>query len=127
MAISPLETVRLDEFPLFRRCTTDLLDIGTGGESIYGEKFEDEAFPTKHTTPFLLSMVRRNTLRRSLSHSHTLLSELDTLRPMLAQILTVPNSSSHVPLRPTLTESTSYLAKSSAANPSVRRSFPYHT
>lgn len=30
---------------------------GTGGESIYGEKFEDEAFPVKHEKPFLLSMV----------------------------------------------------------------------
>ncbi|KAL0945835.1 hypothetical protein HGRIS_012118 [Hohenbuehelia grisea] len=30
---------------------------GTGGESIYGEKFEDEAFPVKHTKPFLLSMA----------------------------------------------------------------------
>lgn len=31
--------------------------LGTGGESIYGEKFEDEAFPVKHTKPFLLSMA----------------------------------------------------------------------
>jgi peptidyl-prolyl isomerase D len=30
---------------------------GTGGESIYGEKFEDEAFPKKHDRPFLLSMA----------------------------------------------------------------------
>lgn len=32
---------------------------GTGGESIYGEKFEDEAFlpEYKHTKPFLLSMA----------------------------------------------------------------------
>ena len=30
---------------------------GTGGESIYGEKFADEAFPVKHTKPFFLSMV----------------------------------------------------------------------
>lgn len=30
---------------------------GTGGESIYGEKFEDEAFPEKHDKPFLLSMA----------------------------------------------------------------------
>lgn len=30
---------------------------GTGGESIYGNKFDDEAFPKKHERPFLLSMA----------------------------------------------------------------------
>jgi peptidyl-prolyl isomerase D len=30
---------------------------GTGGESIYGEKFADEPFVMKHDSPFLLSMA----------------------------------------------------------------------
>ena len=57
---SPLEMVPLycliSHRPLpiisYSTCLT-----GTGGESIYGDKFEDEAFDVNHTKPFLLSMV----------------------------------------------------------------------
>ena len=47
-------------------------NVGTGGESIYGEKFEDEAFALKHTRPFFLSMVRRSPCR-ALSFSRLLI------------------------------------------------------
>ena len=57
-------------FPLRGSSASSLArNVGTGGESIYGEKFADEAFPIKHTQPFLLSMVRRSPCRTLLFSS----------------------------------------------------------
>ena len=51
---------------------------GTGGESIYGEKFEDEAFTVKHTKPFLLSMVRTTPYFAYLVHDSLTISSFGT-------------------------------------------------
>lgn len=55
VAISLLEMV-ITNF-VIHYCQLSDHSKGTGGESIYGDKFEDEAFPVKHEKPFLLSMV----------------------------------------------------------------------
>jgi len=85
---------------------------GTGGESIYGEKFEDEAFPVKHTKPFLLSMANAgpNTngsqffiTTQPTSHldgKHVVFGEVIRGKSIVRHIENYPTSSGDVPKDP---------------------------
>ena len=81
---------------------------GTGGESIYGEKFNDENFTTKHDVPGLLSMANagRNTNGSQffitfiktpwLDNKHTVFGKVIDGLPLL-QLLEASGSSSGKP------------------------------
>ncbi|KAI9513376.1 peptidyl-prolyl cis-trans isomerase Cpr7 [Russula earlei] len=85
---------------------------GTGGESIYGEKFEDEAFPVKHTRPFLLSMANAGantngsqffitcTATSHLDGKHVVFGEVIRGKSIVRQIENYPTSSGDVPADP---------------------------
>ncbi|ESK94789.1 peptidyl-prolyl cis-trans isomerase [Moniliophthora roreri MCA 2997] len=89
---------------------------GTGGESIYGEKFEDEAFPMNHTKPFLLSMANAgpNTngsqffiTVNSTSHldgKHVVFGEVIKGKSVVRQIENFPTSSGDKPTSPIIIE-----------------------
>ncbi|KAI9459234.1 peptidyl-prolyl cis-trans isomerase Cpr7 [Lactarius psammicola] len=85
---------------------------GTGGESIYGEKFEDEAFPLKHTTPFLLSMANAGpntngsqffitcTATAHLDGKHVIFGEVIRGKSIVRRIENHPASDGDVPTEP---------------------------
>ncbi|KAF8273651.1 peptidyl-prolyl cis-trans isomerase Cpr7 [Lactarius quietus] len=82
---------------------------GTGGESIYGEKFEDEAFPLKHTTPFLLSMANAGpntngsqffitcTPTAHLDGKHVIFGKVLRGKSLVRRVENLPTSSGDVP------------------------------
>jgi len=85
---------------------------GTGGESIYGEKFEDEAFPVKHTKPFLLSMANAGPNTNGsqffitvaptphLDGKHVVFGEVIRGKGIVRAIENYPTSSGDVPNQP---------------------------
>ncbi|KAK2460856.1 hypothetical protein APHAL10511_007326 [Amanita phalloides] len=85
---------------------------GTGGESIYGDKFEDEAFPVNHTRPFLLSMANAGpntngsqffiTFNQTphLDGKHVVFGEVIKGKSIVRQIENNPTSAGDVPKEP---------------------------
>ncbi|KDQ56674.1 hypothetical protein JAAARDRAFT_36162 [Jaapia argillacea MUCL 33604] len=85
---------------------------GTGGESIYGEKFADEGFPVKHTKPFLLSMANSGKDTNGsqffvtcvptphLDGKHVVFGEVLKGKSIVRQIENFPKSSGDVPTSP---------------------------
>ncbi|KAJ3554946.1 hypothetical protein NM688_g2842 [Phlebia brevispora] len=85
---------------------------GTGGESIYGEKFEDENFEVKHSKPFLLSMANAGPGTNGsqffvtcaptphLDSKHVVFGEVIRGKSVVRAIENHPTSSGDVPTEP---------------------------
>ncbi|KAJ7507018.1 peptidyl-prolyl cis-trans isomerase [Mycena galericulata] len=85
---------------------------GTGGESVYGEKFEDEAFPAKHSKPFLLSMANSGPNTNGsqffittaptphLDGKHVVFGEVVKGKSVVRQIENYPTANGDVPTAP---------------------------
>ncbi|KAH7883030.1 cyclophilin-like domain-containing protein [Phlebopus sp. FC_14] len=95
---------------------------GTGGESIYGEKFADEAFPVNHTRPFLLSMANAGKDTNGsqffitvsptphLDGKHVVFGEVIKGKSVVRTIENYPTSSGDVPTAPIIIAACGLLA-----------------
>lgn len=92
---------------------------GTGGESIYGEKFPDENFDLQHDRPFLLSMANSGPGTNGsqffittvptpwLDGHHTIFGEVsdDDSKSVVDAIESVATDARDMPLEPVIIES----------------------
>jgi len=95
---------------------------GTGGESIYGTKFDDEAFPAKHTKPFLLSMANSgpntngsqffitNSPTPHLDGKHVVFGEVIKGKSIVRQIENTPTLSGDAPASPVVIQACGVLS-----------------
>ncbi|KAJ7614132.1 peptidyl-prolyl cis-trans isomerase [Roridomyces roridus] len=100
---------------------------GTGGESIYGEKFEDEGFPVKHTKPFLLSMANAGPNTNGsqffittaptahLDGKHVVFGEVIKGKSIVRQIENFPTSGGDAPTSPIVIADCGVLAADDAS------------
>ncbi|KAI1841183.1 hypothetical protein JX266_012650 [Neoarthrinium moseri] len=89
---------------------------GTGGESIYGEKFADENFEEKHDRPFLLSMANAGpgtngsqffvttVATPHLDGKHVVFGEVRTGKSIIRQIENTPTQGGDKPTRDCIIE-----------------------
>ncbi|KAF8718460.1 hypothetical protein AX14_011814 [Amanita brunnescens Koide BX004] len=103
---------------------------GTGGESIYGEKFEDEEFAVNHTRPFLLSMANAGpntngsqffiTVKDTphLDGKHVVFGEVIKGKSVVRQMENNPTATGDVPVQPVVIADCGVL---SADDPSLTR------
>ncbi|KAJ9118125.1 hypothetical protein QFC22_004027 [Naganishia vaughanmartiniae] len=99
---------------------------GTGGESIYGEKFEDENFTLKHDKPFLLSMANAGPGTNGsqffittvptphLDGKHVVFGRVIGGKSLVRFIENVPTDASDKPLQPVIIADCGQLAEGEA-------------
>lgn len=111
---------------------------GSGGESIYGEKFEDESFVRKHDRPFLLSMANAGPATNGsqffittvptphLDGKHVVFGEVISGKGIVRKIEQLKTDPSDKPIRPvTITECGQLDAGDSIAEPGKDEADPY--